>query len=527
MYPFYKYVFAQDELSYITIALKYYSGNYSDAINGIWSPLISWLLVPFIVIGTFPPFAVKILQIIVGFLILFIMSKLFEEFDIEQSVSTLFLCGLVIILLFFVFFTGTPDLLFAFLVILYIYLLITNYFSYSIKTSFVLGVLGCLIYLAKAYGFLFFILHFTLLNVIVFFFNKQKKGQILKSYFISILVFSFISSIWICAISNKYGTINYTLAGNYNYNLAGPKYNYVPIMRIETLYPPVNESAVSYWEDPSFLKIDVWSPFDSIDSFKHQLKLVFKNTKMVLYHLAVYLILFVAYLIIYPSHKEIRRKKQFCLFIYSILIYLPGLLLIVIELRYLIFPILIIILLLGVLLSGIVKKYNKNRWLIYTIFFTTLIILVSKPTYSIINHFNYGKEIHRAALDIKDDIGRLENIASRSEYPLDEDWANSTYIAYVNNGKYYGEVNKKKNQSELVLECSKFNINYLLVWDNQIDLKLPEFKQEKMYSIDLKTKPMMIFFYEIISHINSLFGISESTFKERKKLWIYSFHKQN
>ena len=42
--PHYQYVINADGFSYVTIAQKYAHGDFSNAINGYWGPLISWLL---------------------------------------------------------------------------------------------------------------------------------------------------------------------------------------------------------------------------------------------------------------------------------------------------------------------------------------------------------------------------------------------------------------------------------------------------------------------------------------------------
>ena len=44
----YLHVFNDDSISYLTIANEYEDGNFSAAINGYWSPLFSWLMVPFL-----------------------------------------------------------------------------------------------------------------------------------------------------------------------------------------------------------------------------------------------------------------------------------------------------------------------------------------------------------------------------------------------------------------------------------------------------------------------------------------------
>ena len=46
--PFFRYQINPDGISYISIAQKYLIGDIDNAINGHFSPLFSWLLVPFL-----------------------------------------------------------------------------------------------------------------------------------------------------------------------------------------------------------------------------------------------------------------------------------------------------------------------------------------------------------------------------------------------------------------------------------------------------------------------------------------------
>ena len=40
---YYQYGLNSDSISYITIAQEYLKGHFTDAVNGYWSPLFSWL----------------------------------------------------------------------------------------------------------------------------------------------------------------------------------------------------------------------------------------------------------------------------------------------------------------------------------------------------------------------------------------------------------------------------------------------------------------------------------------------------
>src|SRR5690606_4259349 len=46
-----RYVLGIDTISYISIAEHYLNGRWQYAINAYWSPMVSWLMTPFISVG--------------------------------------------------------------------------------------------------------------------------------------------------------------------------------------------------------------------------------------------------------------------------------------------------------------------------------------------------------------------------------------------------------------------------------------------------------------------------------------------
>ena len=83
---YYQYKIGGDELSYINIAHEYAVGKWGDAINGYWSPLYSWLMTPFLLLGSTPLYAVyvsKIVSIIIGFFTIISVNRLSRTFELE------------------------------------------------------------------------------------------------------------------------------------------------------------------------------------------------------------------------------------------------------------------------------------------------------------------------------------------------------------------------------------------------------------------------------------------------------------
>jgi hypothetical protein len=46
--PWHLHRVGPDASAYLTIARKYNAGDFHNAVNGYWSPLLSWLIAPFL-----------------------------------------------------------------------------------------------------------------------------------------------------------------------------------------------------------------------------------------------------------------------------------------------------------------------------------------------------------------------------------------------------------------------------------------------------------------------------------------------
>ena len=70
LFRYYQYQINNDGIGYINTAHSYMSGNVYGSISDYWGPLLSWLLIPFLLFGHTPLAALqstKLLSIIIGF----------------------------------------------------------------------------------------------------------------------------------------------------------------------------------------------------------------------------------------------------------------------------------------------------------------------------------------------------------------------------------------------------------------------------------------------------------------------------
>ena len=62
----YHYQINPDGISYISIAQKYLAGDFANAINGYWGPLLSWCLMPFLAFNSDALLMAKVLAMLTG-----------------------------------------------------------------------------------------------------------------------------------------------------------------------------------------------------------------------------------------------------------------------------------------------------------------------------------------------------------------------------------------------------------------------------------------------------------------------------
>lgn len=469
-----------DEISYINIAHAYAIGEWGDAINGYWSPLYSWLITPSFVFGFTPLHGVlasKILSLIIGFFAIISVKLLINILNVSKPVERSILFSLIPIVLYFALTYATPDLLLACILIIYLSTILNPNYSKNLFYGISCGFIGALAYLSKSYAFPFFIVHFLLFNLIYYFkdINIPKKKNVLKNLILGLSVFFIISGLWAGTISEKYGKLTISTAGEYNQAFMGPEYLKNPVFYMGLFKPPTKNST-SIWDDPSYIKMNHWSPFDSIESFKHQLKLIWRNivyTAIIIesFFLIAFLIIIAIILFILKSNAQQPIKDKFIYLLITMFIYMGGYLLIIPEWRYL-WPIFILLMIGGFYLidssyrSKMITKTLRNILLIILILSFTV-----EPVYETILFSSADNSLHNLGNTLENEYRIHGNVASNK-------WGGETLsISYYLGLKYYGKTKETNNSADLQKELKNNSIDYYIVWDTEDTLKLSNYKE--------------------------------------------------
>jgi hypothetical protein len=475
----YLHVFNDDSISYLTIANEYEDGNFSAAINGYWSPLFSWLMVPFFIFSSSvlgDLIAARLISVIIGLFTLMGVYLLINnlDFDRKTMIATLFV--MIPVVLSFVFFLLTPDLLLTCCLIYYIAFLTDSDYYSKLKLGLLSGFAGGLAFLSKSYVFVFFPVHFILSNIYYLKSRPLERRSILKNLFIGLVVFLIIAGAWSSAISLKYEKFTFSTAGSYNYELYGPDSKENPVLSYGLLKPP-NDQAISAWEDPSYFPMQEWSPFESSQSLVHLLQNFIQNIGKLYNDILLRFSVLSWLIIILGIYLTLKTKKgmvkdKLTIITGTILLYPLAYCIIFISERYC-WPIYILLIVLG--LYSLKTLFEMK--LIHNTVYTILIVLISfsfiiSPVLDLNDSYDGGEGYYILSESLRQ-TGVSGNVASDDNYVV------SDKLCYYLNCNYYGGTNL--SGPELNSELLNNNINYYFVWKEETII-LNEFEESQDFN---------------------------------------------
>ncbi len=343
------------------------------------------------------------------------------------------------------------------------------------------GFAGAAAYLTKSFAFPFFLVHYILFNIIIYFKSiKNQKKNILKNLFLGLSIFFVVSGLWAGTISEKYGELTISTAGDYNQALVGPEYKdnimddgISPLYYMGLIAPPNNDST-SIWDDLSYQKMDHWSIFSSWKNFEYELDLVSANivyTFNILESfmpLAILILIFMVLFILRSNFDKVSKDILKYLLV-TMIIYMGGYCLITPEWRYLWFIFVLLMISSFFMVDRLYKTHVLNLTVRNIFIFLLICSFVIQPTIQAV-HFAQDDNLYDLSNTLKSDYGVHGNLASN-------EWDNVSTIAYYLNSKYYGGNKKTNNISELDKELKDNNIDYYFVWNPDGDLKLSDYHE--------------------------------------------------
>ncbi len=511
------YLTGADAVSYISIAKKCASGKWQEAINGHWSLLISWLLVPFVKLKINLILAAKSLCVLIGGFAFFAFWLLLKNLSFLNKTLRLFmLFSAMPLILHHSLVVITPDLLLASIILIYFYHLLDSSYFNSWRRPVFCAIIGTCCYLAKAYGFIFFRSSFLFHHFYYFIFYSSRTGKkrIITSFLLGLIVFLITSFPWIYALKQKYGHWTISTSSRYNFALISPHISFRS-MEHWGLIPPPNESALSYWEDPNVIPLEKWNPFSSKDSLLFWLKRLkknFKNWFLIIWEdswLAPLILLGGFILCFWP-----RRHREAFLITLNLFLYSAGFLLLFVLNRYLYFVEFSLILLAGYLLSLLLRSKNIILTIIfYALLFSFSISFIYKPillihkisTYNTITPFKEtDKEIYLWAKAVDRVLTRYDQFyrqQKKQHYPLPlanvatlGNWNRGIFVSYYLQLRYFGDL-MPYSAEQILPELRRNKIDYVFVfgplWPQEWPLSSSSLIIKKKYFRLYNVKPLV------------------------------------
>src|SRR5215472_1265277 len=276
-----------DAISYIRVAQYYLNGQTNLMVSGVWSPLLSWLIVPWLLVFDDPLLAAHAAMAVsaVGFL--------FGSFCVLRAVQlpgTAILIGTWITAFLSVAWSGaviTPDLLMAGFFCYGTSLLLSDKWIANVRTALAAGIILGAAYLAKPVALplsALIIIGLAGTNLAVY---QSSLRQTLRATTIVVAGILIVAGPWIGMLSYKYGRPVFSTIGPIQHAIVGPPD--MPRDHPDHLhfYRP-EPGRITISEDPTNLPYNYWSPFENVTYAIHQAKLVRRNADIVVQYLKTF-----------------------------------------------------------------------------------------------------------------------------------------------------------------------------------------------------------------------------------------------
>ncbi len=455
-----------DGICYISIARRYLAGDWQGAVNGYWSPLYSWGLIPFLACRIEPLLASKLLSILIGLFSLCGLQFLASRFALSAGLRAILLTALLPALWWFTFQVITPDFLIACVLVWYFSVIFAPGYLDRRRNAAIAGALGALAYLAKGYGFYFFLAHFTLFAALFWLSgrNAARRRTALLHYAIGLALFAILAGGWIGALSHKYGELTVATAARYNQALMTCQNPRRAHPMLHGFIAPRDGAAISIWEDPSSLSVPV-ARSSRVDKLKRQARLVADNW-IILYKKFNHFSL-LALIILASSAWLCVKSRSRCLQpgadsspLFTLLLYSAGYSLILVEERYLYVCLFLLALMGARLIQRLADKgWMSGRhmiWMALLLGISFAVMPLSKITFK--SHDNNGQKVEMLAVKLARQTSLHGTIASNSG------WAKTLAVAYKFGLRYVGQRGDTP-LPEVRPALSRLGVHYYFVWN--------------------------------------------------------------
>ena len=465
--PGYKYIIDPDAVGYIKIAERVASADYARSVNGLWSPLNAWLLVPFLKAGMNAVLAARYLTGIFGCGSIIALFFLLNKFTVHKYAHVGIMSAATIVLLHYTFHELFADLLLVMMLLVYLNIVCSRNFINSNFKLILCGLFCAAGFYAKAYFFYFGILHLAVTIFILLKHEQQKFSWLhwLGKFAIPIAVLLVSVIPWAFAMKGKYGKLTISTAGQFNQTWV-----------LSTVYPqpkvlfvtPHYEDSYSFWDDPTYWPAKPVTPFTNKTVFLHQLKLLFGNTQETIgmlndFSFLSMVVLITALLLLTARNRMMIQNKNNSILFALLLLYPLGYIILHVEPRFLWITNISLIILAGITITILQQTgYLKNKF-----FAVACIICFGSfclyPLNQLQNQYGQGKEAYAMAAAFRQQ-GLTGKFISNSYN--NEESGRSLALCYLLKAQDYGSPNGDFTQAEILQGIADNKIDHYIMYYN-------------------------------------------------------------
>ncbi len=276
-----------DGLAYIRIAQYYLSGQTALMISGYWGPLLSWLIVPWLLVFEDPLLAAHAAMAVSAVVFLFGCFCVLRAVRLPGSAL---MFGTWLPAFLSVAWSGTnitPDLLMAGLFCCGTSRLLSDKWVANTRTALGAGIVLGTAYLAKAVALpvsALMIIALAGTNVAV---CQSSLRQTVRATTIIVAGFLMVAGPWIGILSYKYGRPVFSTSGPILHAVVGP-----PDMARDHpdklhFYKP-ETGRITTLEDRTNLPYNYWSPLENVAYAVHQARLIHSNAQTIVQYLRTF-----------------------------------------------------------------------------------------------------------------------------------------------------------------------------------------------------------------------------------------------
>lgn len=266
MHPYLGYLLDSDGVAYLTIARRV-NDHFMQSVNGLWSPLNSWLVAAFLRKGYDAWATAKVMNACFGGIVIILVDGLFRRFSFHRLAHWSALIAVALMMVHHVYLQMFGDVLQLIFILVYLHLVWSDRFAYHRLTPWLCGLVMGIGFYAKSYTLWFFVLHFLLLHAWWLYRKKINRPRAIFRVVAGIVMVVLVVLPWSVLLHQKYK--QWAISGmagklNMSWNINSGK---TFTKDITLLIPPPYRDSPSFWEDPITSQGQLSTPFSSARHF--------------------------------------------------------------------------------------------------------------------------------------------------------------------------------------------------------------------------------------------------------------------